>query len=122
MNVENEREDDLKHLSKRVSELSVADLRSIIRSEMEYLYFSSVCDELGKEELANSGVDVGPEPELAKEETMVQADRRRKKRWAKKRDEWRKEIKKKREQRHKCKSQRQNMNEEVVFDRWRDFL
>lgn len=122
MKEELDREDELKHLSKKVSELSVADLRTIIRSEMEYLYFSTVCDEMGQQELENSGVDAGKEPELAKEETMVQADRRRKKKWAKMRDGWRKEIKKKREQRHKCKKERRSINEDPLFKRWRDLV
>ena len=100
-------------------------LKSIIRAEIERVLFDLKCD---------SQLDNFTEPELSQdkdttsldlntvdEETMVQADRRRKKRWAKQREEHRKEVKRKQDQRHKCRKQRVT-KEQTVFNRWKELV
>jgi len=100
-------------------------LKSIIRAEIERVLFDMKCDK---------PLDTIKEPETIKdkdnislglsnmdEETMVQADRRRKKKWAKQREEYRKEIKRKQDNRHKCRKQRVT-KEHTVFNRWKELV
>ena len=100
-------------------------LKSIIRAEIERVLFDMKCDK---------PLDTIEEPETIKdkdnislglsnmdEETMVQADRRRKKKWAKQREEYRKEIKRKQDNRHKCRKQRVT-KEHTVFNRWKELV
>ena len=86
-------------------------LKSIIRAEMERFLFDQVCDkgdeDTTSDKIAGSDTELNLDtfaanlPKMEEGETMQQADARRRKRWAKKREDYRKEIKKKQDQRHK---------------------
>ncbi len=105
-------------------------LKSIIRAEMERFLFDQVCDQTSDNEEVGieSGLDnfskemsnLNSDEDITEGETMAQADARRKKRWAKKREDWRKEIKKKKEARHKCRKKR--VNENQTFQRWKELV
>lgn len=97
------------------------ELRDMIRFEMERFLFTNVCDELKDEEEKESGLgDVEDKDSLTSERTQQEADRAWKKRLHKRREDHRKEIKKKREQRHKCRAQR--VNENKLFNRWKEIV
>ena len=98
-------------------------LKTIIRAEMERFLFDQVCDDMKKDEELGKGLDKFADDmaNMTEGETMVQAQARRRKQRAKKREEWNKEIKKKTNQRHKCKKQRLN-KEHLVYDRWKELI
>lgn len=102
-------------------QVEMDELKKMLRSEMERFLFSNVCDDMKDEEEANSGFD-SPEPEedIQIERTQQEADRASKKRLKKIRDGWRKDIKKKREQRQKCR--KQSVKEQNVFNRWKELV
>ena len=102
-------------------QVEMDELKKMLRSEMERFLFSNVCDDMKDEEEANSGFD-SPEPEedIQVERTQQEADRASKKRLKKIRDGWRKDIKKKREQRQKCR--KQSVKEQNVFNRWKELV
>ena len=102
-------------------QVEMDELKKMLRTEMERFLFSNVCDDMKDEEEANSGFD-SPEPEedIQVERTQQEADRASKKRLKKIRDGWRKDIKKKREQRQKCR--KQSVNEQNVFNRWKELV
>ena len=100
---------------------TMGELRQMIRLEMERFLFTNVCDDMKDEEEANSGLsDADNTSELKAETTQVEADRAFKKRLHKRREDHRKEIKKKREQRHKCRAQR--VKENKTFERWKEIV
>ena len=73
------------------------------------------------EEESESGLGLeGDIDSLRSERTQQEADRAWKKRLHKRREEHRKEIKKKREQRHKCRAQR--VKENKLFNRWKTIV
>ena len=100
---------------------SMDELRQMIRDEMERFLFTNVCDNLKDEEESESGLGLeGDIDSLRSERTQQEADRAWKKRLHKRREEHRKEIKKKREQRHKCRAQR--VKENKLFNRWKTIV
>ena len=102
-------------------QVEMEELRQMLRLEMERFLFTTICDEKREEEEAHSGLSDTEDDEVLKvERTQQEADRASKKRLKKIRDGWRKDIKKKREQRQNCR--KQNVNEENVFLRWKELV
>jgi hypothetical protein len=100
---------------------TMGELRQMIRLEMERFLFTNICDDMKDEEEANSGLsDADNSSELKAETTQIEADRAFKKRLHKRREGHRKEINKKREQRHKCRAQR--VKENNTFQRWKEIV
>ena len=93
----------------------IVKLRGIIRDELQALLFDIKCD--AQDELTGTpDTNPTPVPPLdERAETMEQAAYRRSKEAKKRRTKWKKEIEKKKDQRHKCRKNR--MNEEL--QRWK---
>jgi len=97
-------------------------LRSIIRAEMERFLFDQVCDDMKEKEDLGSGLDAfADNVSEIDEETMPEAAARRRKKLAKKREQYRKEIVRKQKQRHKCRQQRIK-EDQSTYERWKELL
>jgi hypothetical protein len=98
-------------------------LRQIIRSEMERFLFDKTCDGMrgNIETDTNQTKPTDHDATLKNEETITQASERRRKARAKKREAVAKEIRWKQRQRHKCRKQRVQ-KENNVYERWQQII